>query len=230
MQEIKLNNLEINELTEEQYKTAKESGVLNPDAFYMTPGTKNITETTPISKGGTDATSASEARVNLGFEYGEEIPSHIPATGDGAVYFRTTEENGPLPITEGGTGAITVEEIHTNLGQADYVIEQGIDGIWTYRKWNSGIAECWGSDTTSSSAGSAEGNVYWSRSNTYSFPGSLFIAAPTVDISVGCGTSYLTWASINTLTKDAVAWYYVHDTSTAKSTIYNNITAKGRWK
>lgn len=27
---------------------------------------------------------------------------------------------------------------------ADFIIEQGISGIWTYRKWNSGIAECWG--------------------------------------------------------------------------------------
>ena len=26
----------------------------------------------------------------------------------------------------------------------DFVVEQGTTGIWTYRKWNSGIAECWG--------------------------------------------------------------------------------------
>lgn len=25
----------------------------------------------------------------------------------------------------------------------DFVVETGTDGIWTYRKWNSGIAECW---------------------------------------------------------------------------------------
>lgn len=27
---------------------------------------------------------------------------------------------------------------------ADYIIEQGTSGIWTYRKWASGLAECWG--------------------------------------------------------------------------------------
>lgn len=27
---------------------------------------------------------------------------------------------------------------------ADFVVEQGTSGIWYYRKWNSGIAECWG--------------------------------------------------------------------------------------
>lgn len=31
-----------------------------------------------------------------------------------------------------------------NLLKADYIVEQGTSGIWTYRKWNSGIAECWG--------------------------------------------------------------------------------------
>lgn len=28
--------------------------------------------------------------------------------------------------------------------EVDYVVEYGVDGIWTYRKWNSGLAECWG--------------------------------------------------------------------------------------
>lgn len=27
---------------------------------------------------------------------------------------------------------------------ADFIVEQGTSGTWTYRKWNSGIAECWG--------------------------------------------------------------------------------------
>jgi hypothetical protein len=26
----------------------------------------------------------------------------------------------------------------------DYIVGRGTSGIWTYRKWNSGIAECWG--------------------------------------------------------------------------------------
>lgn len=29
-------------------------------------------------------------------------------------------------------------------GLADYVVEAGTYGAWTYQKWNSGIAECWG--------------------------------------------------------------------------------------
>lgn len=43
----------------------------------------------------------------------------------------------------------------------DYVIEQGTDGIWTYRKWNSGMAECWGVTPENSVAiTSTWGNIY----------------------------------------------------------------------
>lgn len=28
--------------------------------------------------------------------------------------------------------------------RGDYIVEQGTSGVWTYRKWASGIAECWG--------------------------------------------------------------------------------------
>ena len=32
-------------------------------------------------------------------------------------------------------------------GSADYIVEEGQSGIWTYRKWASGVAECWGKVT-----------------------------------------------------------------------------------
>lgn len=28
--------------------------------------------------------------------------------------------------------------------KTDYIVAQGVQGIWTYRRWASGIAECWG--------------------------------------------------------------------------------------
>lgn len=40
---------------------------------------------------------------------------------------------------------IKIKEIAEKLGLiADYVVETGTSGIWTYRKWNSGVVECWG--------------------------------------------------------------------------------------
>lgn len=43
----------------------------------------------------------------------------------------------------------------------DFIVEQGTSGIWTYRKWNSGIAECWGTIApTSHNITTAWGAIY----------------------------------------------------------------------
>ena len=42
----------------------------------------------------------------------------------------------------------------------DYIVQQGTSGIWTYRKWNSGIAECWGRKAVNTIVATAWGNVY----------------------------------------------------------------------
>lgn len=165
MIETKLNNLEINELTKKQFDSVKESGELNPIALYMTPSSESVI--IPISQGGTNAQTVQEARQNLGFEYGEEAPTHIPETGDGAIYFKINDDDSDvLSIEEGGTGAVTVEGIHANLGQADYIVEQGKGGNWYYRKWNSGIVELWGSFTQSATAYSKNSFIVGSASLT----------------------------------------------------------------
>ena len=57
----------------------------------------------------------------------------------------------------------TLEAIKTKLNahdkalSVDYIVEQGTSGIWTYRKWNSGIAECWGRGTWTSDINSSWG-------------------------------------------------------------------------
>ena len=35
--------------------------------------------------------------------------------------------------------------------EADYVVSYGINDIWTYQKWKSGVAKCWGTITISTS-------------------------------------------------------------------------------
>lgn len=69
----------------------------------------------------------------------------------------------------------------------DFVVEEGTDGIWTYRKWNSGIAECWGwhSTTVTASEWSAWGNLYEAGgpSRTETFPSGLFNAVPIIMVS-----------------------------------------------
>lgn len=53
--------------------------------------------------------------------------------------------------------------ISFNGVESDYIVEQGESGIWQYRKWNSGLAECWGRKTVTvyeSSWSSYGGSLY----------------------------------------------------------------------
>ena len=64
--------------------------------------------------------------------------------------------------TEGQTviTAQNLNDINNFLGGgtgnlADYVVEQGTSGVWTYRKWASGVAECWAKITQTVTPGDA---------------------------------------------------------------------------
>lgn len=76
----------------------------------------NITSgTLPITRGGTNASTAAAARINLGFSYGTSVPTSAPATGNGAVFF-CQDSGSPLSIANGGTGGATQDAARTNLG------------------------------------------------------------------------------------------------------------------
>lgn len=64
----------------------------------------------PITQGGTGATTAEQARKNLGI-----TPAVIGASAVGHNH-ALDSLNGTLPVTMGGTGGTTAEEARTNLG------------------------------------------------------------------------------------------------------------------
>lgn len=131
----------------------------------------NITSgTLPITRGGTESSTASGARTNLGITYGTDVPTEVPTTGEGSIYFMA-DDGEPLGIEEGGTGATTASGAISNLGMMDYIVEQGTSDSWIYRKWNSGIAECWkNSIATGTTTMTAANNVYYSDPITFSIP------------------------------------------------------------
>lgn len=95
-----------------------------------------------------------------------------------------TSESGPSGSSPSGGGA----------SGADYVIAQGTTGVWTWRKWASGIAEMWavfGADKLT--IGDAWGSLYfgtWMRSNVnvaarkYPF---AFVDAPAISATYMSG-------------------------------------------
>lgn len=71
--------------------------------------------------------------------------------------------------------ALKIKDIAYKLGLiADYVVEHGTDGIWTYRKWASGIAECWGEQVENNGSFSAWGYLYAHDIPSVNFPSGLF--------------------------------------------------------
>lgn len=56
---------------------------------------------------------------------------------------------GNVNITPANIGAAASSHTHSKsqisglIEPSDYVIASGASGKWTYRKWNSGISECW---------------------------------------------------------------------------------------
>lgn len=72
---------------------------------------------------------------------------------------------------------------------ADFVIQQGTSGIWSFRKWKSGMAECWGAYNFTVAITSAWGAVY--ESGLISLPTFpfTFAAIPTVFFSSGNGNA-----------------------------------------
>lgn len=144
----------------------------------------------------------------------------------------------------GGHNLKRTENIEPFKG-VDYIIEQGQNGIWTYRKWNSGIAECWGvsSGTTSITTSWYQANMYVSDNVLCEkYPDSLFISQPTIQATfqtpsmIGGSSSWLYSDSANTLpegyniTNSTGAFRLCRPTQ-GESAIYNVFWhALGRWK
>ena len=66
-----------------------------------------------------------------------------PATTDPV---KISDINGNMDILDTSIKSLQneAEEAYSKLSAiADYVIEQGATDGWTWRKWNSGLAECW---------------------------------------------------------------------------------------
>ena len=150
-------------------------------------------------------------------------------TGSLGFIGMTGEElNTPLRRwTSDGATAYTV--LDTGFTK-DHVVEQGTSGIWTYRKWNSGLAECFGSHpVTSMAVSTAWGALYCSARITMpSFP-FTFKAVPQVNLSWnGTYTALIDGALGVTTTACGYTFILRADSSTLSGSVA--IQAIGKWK
>lgn len=123
-----------------------------------------------------------ERRVILGFitwtngySYTAICAGEVPY-GGGSYAFDVPEINKRIYLKNDATADV--------VDMPDFITEQGTSGIWTYRKWNSGMAECWGRTAqTTVACTSTWGSVYVSRTADIAAPVDYpftFVAVPTV--------------------------------------------------
>ena len=145
----------------------------------------------------------------------------------GAMSLLSLQNEGFL-YTSGMDGRGQVDELgFKNI--ADYVVDQGTSGIWTWRKWNSGISECWGIENTASSTQQVEGGMYYSVKYV-DFPKNLFIATPCTTVSAH--GNWIGGAMTGTALSKTTYQGYLYTPTSAGHTraLQTMIHARGRWK
>lgn len=111
----------------------------------------------------------------------------------------------------------------------DYIVEQGTSGGWTYRKWNSGIAECYAlfNVVISMSDWNAwEGWTYCRKSVNIPFP-LRFVNINNVQITTQAPDSPTSACSTNETTLIYIDFIRPNAINT---TLYYYVNVKGRWK
>lgn len=118
----------------------------------------------------------------------------------------------------------------------DYVVSQGISGMWHYRKWASGIYECWGQTTGNTGVWKSWSNwlLYGGNSIQVSYP-ITFVSPPLefTSCSINGTDCWLDKASgFNTTTKSAIYWMTtcINSLPTGSLPYRFDIHVIGRWK
>jgi hypothetical protein len=118
--------------------------------------------------------------------------------------------------------------------EADYIVAHGIDGIWTYRKWQSGLAECWGSvDITTDMQSEYEDlPIYYDSAAVKAIKYPItFKNAPTelTSIQSPAGVAWLAGRSQNSNTKTGT--YNILSLDKLTNATYTiTFDIKGRWR
>lgn len=187
----------------------------------------------------------------------EKVAFHLKEGGKGAAFGKAAETDGLLELAEdwhlkltgvtdlnaaaekiavldpGGVVRYrTKAELQGDLA-ADYIVEQGVSGIWTYRKWSSGVSECWGDkicgdiDVTSAWGALFEG----SNMGGIAYPSGLFVSRPAFFPSAQTTKYGICGIEIDGGDKTTTPnLYLLRATAQTVQGVYLSLYAKGRWK
>lgn len=136
--------------------------------------------------------------------------------------------------------ALDNEEINENElyltpdNNADFVVETGTSGIWTYRKWNSGIAELWGTTQKANyNLTTKYGEIYYT-SVTLAVESGVFTSINSISVNRANGGQGTVWCSpyseYSSIINGTLNMYVSNGTSISNFPLSFSIDIKGRWK
>ena len=133
---------------------------------------------------------------------------------------------GTLPASKGGTGRTDLADMIIETGSVAH--GSGIAGNWYYRKYASGIAECFGTFTFTASH-YATINSWYGYYIDITYPSGLFTSTPTPTFS---GAVASNWTLVNTILNatKAGARYFFAVSSGGNMSCTIHIHLRGLWK
>lgn len=174
---------------------------ITPTVNYTSVGSNAVTVNLKARKVGTSTYTVDQnipdgttTQVSLDNEYAWEILLTATDTLGGSGTYNITIARG-LPLMYFDTNMLSVGlnqfptnnealeiagDVYINSNKLDYIVEQGTSGIWTYRKWASGFAECWGTYTNTISGSTV------SNGNYINYP-FTFTAVPNIALGLSAG-------------------------------------------
>lgn len=109
------------------------------------------------------------------------------------------------------------------------IVESGKSGIWRYRKWSNGDAECWGEYTGKHAITNNYNGVYYSNTITVQYP--FAFASPAILTVSGGSNSQMNWArkfALNNTTSGSFC--VVANVQMDSVDVFVNLHAFGKWK
>lgn len=120
--------------------------------------------------------------------------------------------------------------------RSDYVLQTGNTGIWTFEKWHSGKAVCWGTYIFQVTGGSwtQDGSVY-SKKGSVDFPSNLFAGTPknyNVGVIADSSNDSTVWVGHEKNATKTTATFTVfrHNNLETTTDFHVTIFAIGSWK
>lgn len=117
-----------------------------------------------------------------------------------------------------------------SLKDRDYIVDQGeVDG-WTYRKWDSGVAECWKVWSSGTFSPSAQVGGFWYRvTNAESLPTDLFASTPAGHFDLTYWGTGVFWGNVRNTTSTTYRLTLFRNDN-ASSEGWGSLSFIGKWK